>query len=296
MAHGFGHGPFGHLHFGRVPVVFEALFRGLPEGWRDADLDNGDFLKKLALAADSALYGVVRKTEGIADLHDPARASTRLLDAMARDIGLEPAEGDTVLFRRTAIEMAHWWYRNKGTVAAYKMMAYVHGFVLEIVSLWWDGSAYSETGPTFEVAYDTIPADIVYADTDPLDPEATSSIPITNLYSMVLGGGSGGLRKTNKLRLTLTPGWIGEELVVDAVALLANCMARLASEVKPAHVEFESITYSIPISFTMTPTVTITMDGSMEIFAYLGDYFDVIAADEQPTEGNMTVTGTATLS
>jgi len=146
--YGFGSGPFGGAPFGDINWCEVVLWDEMPEGIKDDDRNAGyPYLKFVQSVAPNFEF-LRRYIARFETITDPFQIRTDLLIYFANNFGITIDLAEPEAYRRTRAQLAARWNIIKGTANAYTVLCRVHGFEVDIVPLWWNGSSLVETGPT----------------------------------------------------------------------------------------------------------------------------------------------------
>lgn len=149
MSGGFGNAPFGNFPFGNSNWAYTTLWEELPEEVRQDDLDNGGWFYKFVTSLLPSFNELKRLIYGMdRHLDDPITARNDLLKYLAERFGIILDFEEPEAYQRTRIAIAGRWRLIKGKKEAYEVLCRVHGFEVDVQEMWWNGSIYTDDGPT----------------------------------------------------------------------------------------------------------------------------------------------------
>jgi hypothetical protein len=163
---GFGHGSFGHEPFGNINWCKVVLWDELDESYRTADEAAGSpYLKFVQSMAPSFNYlrAYIRR---FGKLMDPRVIRHDLLLFFASNFGITIDLAEPEAFQRMRVDLAMRWNLIKGEIESYVVLCRVHGFEVNVIPLWWNGSEYVDGPPTIYRETSTHTATPVGPDTD----------------------------------------------------------------------------------------------------------------------------------
>jgi hypothetical protein len=145
---GFGHNKFGEAPFGNDDWAYTVLWEELPERKKQEDSDAGGYFEKfvrcLAMPMNELLYLIYRSHDYTMD---PRSARKDLLRYIAGNFGIIPDLDEPEAFQRTKLDIVGRWRLIKGTESAYQVLCAIHGFNVEVNSVWSTGTTLTTTGP-----------------------------------------------------------------------------------------------------------------------------------------------------
>jgi len=146
-SYGFGQQPFGEHPFGDVDYAKIVLWDELPPDLKDDDERVGSPYRTFVNAMAPNYQWIRNHIRRFQTIVDPRRIRIDLLEWFGQNFGIQIDLEEPEAYQRMRANLAARWNIIKGTVDSYTVLCRVHGFEVNVIPLWWDGTGYSEVQP-----------------------------------------------------------------------------------------------------------------------------------------------------
>jgi hypothetical protein len=146
--YGFGFRPFGEEPFGDPDWCRIVLWEELPPNMQEDDEAQGYPFRTFVYSMCPSFEWLRHHIDRFEDLTNPFKVRKDLLTYLAANFGIELDLAEPEDFQRIRVSLAARWNIIKGTVEAYEVLCRVHGFEVTVIPLWWNGTEYTESGPS----------------------------------------------------------------------------------------------------------------------------------------------------
>ena len=136
--YGFGNRGFGTTPWGESDWCKIVLYDELPDEVRQQDIDAGGPYLMFVQSMCPSFTWLKRHLDRFKTLTNPRKIRPDLLLYLGENFGITVDLAEPLEYQRMRVGLAARWNIIKGTIESYVVLCQVHGFEVDVQSLWCD--------------------------------------------------------------------------------------------------------------------------------------------------------------